>query len=301
MNLFLTIQSAFKERVRAHVEHLWSHSHQLPDAELTSGLGDLPTILAPAMDELQLPPPLLPILLRCSCDGGAKAVFNATLARLEADADAALATFWLDRVAARFELHAAATTETAIPDAKVRPQLLDLLRDHVVKELVPDAATRAEAKGLVRSARARRNVKKLLTVLKEQSPTLTGEQGLTVVRSSLQKFAAKMDVPSVADVPERKEAYVRDMVRDMQKDGDAPRLFLKLAVALWARRADGVVYATGKFAPKLVKLMAKGDGGGPGEGQVARLEELKDAVKAGSAGDEEKAEMRKMAAEAWGV
>ncbi|KAL1640594.1 hypothetical protein SLS58_006789 [Diplodia intermedia] len=300
MDLFLAIQSAFKERVRAHAEHLWSNSHQLTDTELTSGLGDLPTILAPAMDELQLPPPLLPILLRCSCDGGARAVFNATLTRLEADADAGLAAFWLERVAARVELHAAATTETAIPDAKVRVQLLDLLREYVVKELVPDAASRAETKGLIRSARARRNVKKLLTVLKEQSPTLGGEQGLAAVRSSLHKFAAKMDVPSVADVEERKEAYVRDMVRDMQKDGDAPRLFLKLVVALWAKRAGGVVYATGKFAPKLVKLMAKSEDEDGAE-QVARLEALKDAVKAGSAGDEEKAEMRRMAAEAWGA
>ncbi|KAF4541391.1 Purine biosynthesis protein purh [Lasiodiplodia theobromae] len=303
MDLFLAIQDAFNARVRAHAEHLWSNSHQLPEAELTGGLGDLNTVLAPAAQELQLPPPLLPILVRCGCDGGAKAAFNETLTQLEAEADAALAAFWADRVAARFELHAVATTETAIADAKVRAQLLDLLRDYAAKELVPDAVARAEAKGLVRSARARRNVKKLLAVLKEPSSSAQiGEQGLAAVQASLQKFAAKMDVPPVADVQARKEAYVRDMVRDMQKDADAPRLFLKLMVALWAKRADGVVYATGKFAPKLLKLLSKGAGdGGLGEEQVARLEALKDAVKEGSAGDAEKAEMRKMAMEAWEV
>lgn len=186
-----------------------------------------------------------------------------------------------------------------MPDAKVRAQLFELLRDYVARDLVPDAVARAEAKNLVRSARARRNVRKLVAALGEPGVRQAAdEQALAAARACLQKFAGKMDVPALSgEAKEKKGGFVRDMVRGMQKDGDAPRLFLTLVVVLWAGRAEGVVYATGKFAPKVVKLL-KAERGLDVE-KVKRLEELKDLVKAGGVGDAEKEEMRKMAAEAW--
>ncbi|GME36654.1 Purine biosynthesis protein purh [Neofusicoccum parvum] len=296
VDLFNTIQDTFTARIRDHANHLWTQSSTLPESELTL---DVPAVLAPAATSLSLPAPLLPILLRCSCDGGARSTFNATLTQLETDADAALAAFWRDRVALRFELYAAAAA--GVPDAKLRAALLDdLLPHYVALDLVPDAVQRAEAKGLVRSARAKRNVRKLVVALQERRPQ--GAGGADAVRASLAKFAGKLDVASLgeAEREERKEGFVRDMVRGMRKDADAPRLFLTLVVVLWARRAEGVVYATGKYAPKILKLL-KGDSGGLEEEVLARLETLKEMVKAGGVGDGEKEEMRKMAAEAWGV
>lgn len=296
VELFMAIQDSFSAAIAAHAEHLWTNSDKLPDSDLTAQL-DLPTLLAPAASALNLPAPVLPILLRCGCDGNAKPTFNATIARLEGEADAQLASFWQDRVVARFELHAAAAG--AVPDAKVRAQLFELLRDYVARDLVPDAVARAEAKNLVRSARARRNVRKLVAALGEPGVRQAAdEQALAAARACLQKFAGKMDVPALSgEAKEKKGGFVRDMVRGMQKDGDAPRLFLTLVVVLWAGRAEGVVYATGKFAPKVVKLL-KAERGLDVE-KVKRLEELKDLVKAGGVGDAEKEEMRKMAAEAW--
>ncbi|GME27880.1 Purine biosynthesis protein purh [Neofusicoccum parvum] len=296
VDLFNTIQDTFTARIRDHANHLWTQSSTLPESELTL---DVPAVLAPAATSLSLPAPLLPILLRCSCDGGARSTFNATLTQLETDADAALAAFWRDRVALRFELYAAAAA--GVPDAKLRAALLDdLLPHYVALDLVPDAVQRAEAKGLVRSARAKRNVRKLVAALQERRPQ--GAGGADAVRASLAKFAGKLDVASLgeAEREERKEGFVRDMVRGMRKDADAPRLFLTLVVVLWARRAEGVVYATGKYAPKILKLL-KGDSGGLEEEVLARLETLKEMVKAGGVGGGEKEEMRKMAAEAWGV
>lgn len=303
INHFATIQETFTSHIRAHANYLWTSSDTLPESDLHL---DVPAVLAPAAASLDLPSPLLPILLRCSCDGGAKNTFNATLAQLEASSDAAFASAWRDRVATRVDLYAAGAA--AVDDPKLRTQLSEVLRAYVAGELVPEAVARSETKGLVRSARAKRNVKKLLAALQEQQQ---GQQpqgddaGLGAALGSLRKFAAKMEVaPLVAEEgAERKEGFVRGMVEGMRKDGDAPRLFLTLVVVLWARRAEGVVYATGKFAPKVLKLLKSGGGEGEalGEEVLARLEALKDMVKAGTVGDEEKEEMRKMAAEAWTV
>ncbi|KAH7057138.1 hypothetical protein B0J12DRAFT_737946 [Macrophomina phaseolina] len=301
-NLFNRIQSTFTAAVRAHATHLWTHSSPTtPESDLPSASTlDLPTILSPAATTLSLPPPLLPILLRCSCDGNAKSTFTSTIATLELQSDAALATFWHDRVSSRFELYALGAT--SIPDAKLRAALCDLLRDYVIRDLVPDAAQRAESKNLIRSARARRSVRKLGAALAEPGVTRTGgEQAVVAVRACLGRFAAKMDVPGVGaeEIAQRKEALVKEMVRGMQKDADAPRLFLTLVVVLWARRGEGVVYATGKFAPKVVRLL-KAEGV-LAEAQLEKVEALKDLAKAGGVGDQEREEMRRLALEAWQV
>lgn len=70
-----------------------------------------------------------------------------------------------------------------------------------------------------------------------------------------------------------------------KKTSDAPVLFLTLVIMLHARLGDGVVYATGKFAPRLLKGLK----GRVGEGEYEKLEGWKEGAKGGglSVGDRE--------------
>jgi hypothetical protein len=83
-----------------------------------------------------------------------------------------------------------------------------------------------------------------------------------------------------------------DMARRMQKQkkSDGPLLFLTLVVFLFAKHNAGVVYATGKFAPKLLKqLKTVLDAE-----QYAQLEVWKEAAKAGTLSAEDRDAMKQM-------
>jgi hypothetical protein len=84
-----------------------------------------------------------------------------------------------------------------------------------------------------------------------------------------------------------------DMLRRFkkQKASDGPVLFLTLVVVLFAKQHDGVVYATGKFAPKLLKLLK----GKLEDEQYEQVERWKEAAKTNSLTAEDKAAMAKMA------
>ncbi|KAF2146249.1 uncharacterized protein K452DRAFT_283525 [Aplosporella prunicola CBS 121167] len=281
--LFTKIQTSFAERVQQHAKYLWERTDQLPESELTL---DIPSVLQEPAAQYELPAPFLQILLRCRMDGRAKSTFNATLAQLEAETNVQFAQFWQDRVVTRFELYNAGAA--AIADAKLRAQLEDLLRDYVTKELVSDAISRAESRGLVRGARTPRALKKLQTALETDGKTVAA------VQAFLQKFTSKLDIVPLdtATLAARKDANVADMARGMHKDSDGPRLFLTCVVVLLARKQEGVVYATGKFAPKLLKMLKAA---GLEEDVGAKLERLKEAVKAGKVSDAERGEMRALA------
>ncbi|KAF7565011.1 hypothetical protein PtrSN002B_002894 [Pyrenophora tritici-repentis] len=86
---------------------------------------------------------------------------------------------------------------------------------------------------------------------------------------------------------------VEDMLRRLQKQkaSDGPVLFLTLVVVLFARQYDGVVYATGKFAPKLLKQLK----GTLDKVQYEKVEAWKEAAKTNALTPEDRAEMVKMA------
>jgi hypothetical protein len=84
-----------------------------------------------------------------------------------------------------------------------------------------------------------------------------------------------------------------DMLRRLQKQkaSDGPVLFLMLVIVLFAKRYDGVVYATGKFAPKLLKQLK----GNMTEEQYQTVEKWKEAAKTSSLTAEDRADMVRMA------
>lgn len=89
-----------------------------------------------------------------------------------------------------------------------------------------------------------------------------------------------------------KATMLGDMARRMQKQrkSDGPLLFLTLVVFLFAKHNAGVVYATGKFAPKLLRhLKPKLN-----KEQYAQLEAWKEAARAGTLSAEDRDGMKKM-------
>jgi hypothetical protein len=217
-------------------------------------------------------------------EGHAKSAFAEKIAELEVQNEADFALFWSDRVMARF--HVYRTGAEAVADPKLQTQLLELLQSHITKDLVPESLAKAQTKGLMRSKKTKKHTARFSTTLKSASD-------LQSLSSTLDKFGHKQGIasPSPSALTEKKSAQLKELIRGMKKDNDGPRLFLTLVVVLLANRAPGIVYATGKFAPKLMKLLR----GELGEEQYERLERWKDAVKAGSLTTEDRAGMRALA------
>ncbi|OCL04436.1 hypothetical protein AOQ84DRAFT_391549 [Glonium stellatum] len=224
-------------------------------------------------------------------ESDAKSAFSEQLARLEAENEADFSAFWVERVTSRFQIYKSGAE--AIDDVKLRTQLLELLVSYTVKELVPDTLSRAQSKGLLRSKKTRRHTQKLRAAL--SAPTGGGKEGpdLNHVITALEKFMKQQSLEwsNAANLAEKKSAQIRELVRGMQKDKDGPRLFLTLIVVLLANKQEGIIYATGKLAPKLMRLL-KGRLGAKG---YERVEVWKDAVKAGKLTAEDQEEMKLLA------
>jgi hypothetical protein len=209
--------------------------------------------------------------------------FNRILSELEKESDSQFAALWQSRVVDKARLHAQALAQLA--DEALRAQLEEVLQSYVASELVPSTITRAKSKGLLRGSRLKSRVAKLQTAV---------EKGPKDALSEVEKLNNQLGIEeySKADLISRRDAYLKDMVALMMKDGDAPRLFIRLIIVLLAREGEGALYATGKFAPKLLKALKPH----VDESDAAWLEQVKSSIKAGSVSDEMRQEMREKAA-----
>ncbi|KAJ4337540.1 hypothetical protein N0V95_008302 [Ascochyta clinopodiicola] len=231
-------------------------------------------------------PTLQDLIKERSVERAVEDAFSAELLELEKQNEAEFAGFWTDRVATR----AAIYTEglSAVEDQKLRDQLSELLAQYVQKELVPDAVSKSTSQGYVLSRKTRKNVQKLETALS------AGNMDVSALTASLDKFNKKQSInaPTTSALETSKATMLSDMARRMQKQkkSDGPLLFLTLVVFLFAKHNAGVLYATGKFAPKLLKQLK----GNLDAGQYAQLEAWKEAAKAGTLSAEDRDAMKKM-------
>jgi uncharacterized protein (UPF0147 family) len=200
--------------------------------------------------------------------------FSNEISELEKQNESVFAEYWTDRVASR----AAIYTEglSAVEEPKLQQQLSELLAQYIQKDLVPDAIAKAASQGFSLSRKTRKNVQKL------ESALGTGTLDIPAITASLDKFSKKqsIDAPTDTALQTSKTTMLNDMARRMQKQkkSDGPLLFLTLVVFLFAKHNSGVVYATGKFAPKLLKqLKTVLD-----SEQYAKLEAWKEAAKTGT-------------------
>ncbi|KAK8185342.1 uncharacterized protein BKA78DRAFT_324036 [Phyllosticta capitalensis] len=279
-NLYISIRNSVIDAAVQHARALYSK----PDPTNDELAVNMPSVLQPIATQYSLSQPLFRILLRCGLESTAKAAFSSTTTSLDAETDKTFATYWHDRLFSRIAVYVAGAS--GITDEKLRTQLEDVLRDYIVKEAFPDAVARAETRNLIRSAKAKRQVAKLDMLLQTQA------RDLDAVFSLLQKFGAKFATPPMeADaLSARKDALVAELTRGAAKDKEAPRLFLTCVVLLLAQQNEGVVYATGKFAPKLLKLLK-----GRVDAEVyGKLEQFKEKIKLGKLGEEDKMELRKL-------
>jgi hypothetical protein len=208
------------------------------------------------------------------------------ISTLETTNEAEFSRFWVDRVVSRTSNYAKGLE--AIEDTKLNGQLAELLSTYVAKELLPDSIAKTRERGLLRSRKTAKNIQKLDTVLQKKGDP-------TASLPALDKFNTKQGIQELdtASLEEAKRPLVEDMVHRMQKAKDPPTLFLLLIIVLLAKKFSGIVYATGKFAPKLMKLLKLS----LSEEQYGQLEKWKDAAKAGAVTAEDKDGMRALAGE----
>ncbi|KAK7188641.1 hypothetical protein DPSP01_005603 [Paraphaeosphaeria sporulosa] len=212
--------------------------------------------------------------------------FSITISDLESKNENDFSMFWAEKVSQR--VHNYREALKAIDETKLSEQLTDLLSSYLHKDLLPEAISKARTQGLVRSRKTRKNVTKFEATLK------ASKSDLASILSTFEKFGRKQGlVETDGEAAEAaKKASIQDMVRRMQKPKtDAPSMFLSLVVILFAKHHPGVVYATGKFAPKLLKqLKTKLD-----DESYEQAEKWKELAKAGSLTTDDRAFMVQMA------
>jgi hypothetical protein len=212
-----------------------------------------------------------------------------TVSSFETPNEEEFGMYWQGRLLTRYQIYSNGLLSVA--DEKVHNQLAEVFASYARKDLIPDTIAKARAQGLVLSRKTRKNVAKLSSIL-ESSTSLDA----TSLSSTLENFNKKQCInqPSTESLAIAKQAMLDDMLRriNKQKSSDGPVLFLTLVIVLLAKQCHGVVYATGKFAPKLLKLLK----GKLEEGQYEQIERWKEAAKTNSLSAEDRADMAKMAA-----
>jgi LPS O-antigen subunit length determinant protein (WzzB/FepE family) len=215
----------------------------------------------------------------------AKVAYEQRLTDLKSENQAQFLVFWTSRVSSKARLHSLGLT--ALEDGSLKEQLKELLALYLAKDLIPATIKRARTKGLVHTQLTQKSISKLEEALADDKKDKISPL------DALMKFNKKLGIetPTSEELNVVKKDYLQEIVQSVEKDVDGPRLFLGAVVNLFAMKHDGVLYASGKFAPRLLKLL-KAD---LETTQFKRLEELKEAVKAGSVNDEMRHEMRAMA------
>ena len=176
--------------------------------------------------------------------------FASTISGLELRNEHDFSTFWTEKALLRIRNYHEGVR--AISDAKLSEQLSELLSVYLQKDFLPDIASRSRAQGLVCSRRTRKNLARFEATLK------TSKTEISSIISTVEKFSKKQGLASVDTdaAKETKKSLIQDMIRRMQKPKtDAPLMFLSLVLVLFSRNHPGVIYATGKFAPKLLKQL----------------------------------------------
>jgi hypothetical protein len=271
------------DKTALQVKHQWNAMTDHLDAEIRFQITDEDP---PEIGDVQS---TVPLMVRREAQKlftkEAESQFWDDVSKLELENEHEFSNFWTDRVLTKVAVYSDGLA--VVDDVKLQSQLSELLCNYLLKELIPDSLNRAQAQGLSRSRKTKKNIKKLESVLKQ------GPVDHVSLVSAVKKFNKKQDIPDLdeAAISESMNAQVSDMTRKMHKQSNGPLLFLPLIIALLAKRQQKLVYATGKFAPKLMKQLKSCV---PPE-EYERLEKWKDLAKAGTLTSEDKETMRSMA------
>lgn len=217
----------------------------------------------------------------------ATTAFEKRIAELQKESQDQFVSLWTSRVVFKSSLYTAGVE--ALPAGPLKDQLSELVSTHLLHDLIPSTIKRARTKGLIRTPNLSKQLGKLETEI-----TPTKDVRKSSPQDSLSKFAKKISLesPPSTQLATAKKEHLDDMVVVMSKDKDGARLFLSLVIVLCASKKDGVIYATGKFAPKLLKAVKEE----LEENLYKRVEEIKELVKLGKVDKTVRVEMRELAA-----
>lgn len=260
------------QRATSDAHKQWAQLKENPSHELKFNIANI-TADSPFFTSLAKEKPI-----HKACDEH----FWTIIASLETNSDAALSTFWLERVECKVQLYNSGLA--SITDSKLQSQLSELLASYIQKELVPNSIAKARTQHLILSRKSKKNISRLESTIAAADPTLP------TLLPALSKFLSKQAIPlpSIPSLSAHKAAMQADMLRRIQKPSTpAPVAFLTLIVALFAKYYDGVVYATGKFAPRMMKQLRER----VGEEGYARLEGWKEGAKGGRLSGEDRVGM----------
>jgi hypothetical protein len=188
-----------------------------------------------------------------------------------------------------------------LEDSPLKTQLAALLQSHI-KELVPQVIEKARVKNMLKNHT--RKIRDRTTDLKNYFTST--DQDLPANFTKLEKTNRDMGVPAYNDgeLYVKKREHLEGMLRAMQKETknsqeDDVRLFISLLIILLAQEHKGVIWATGKLSPKLLKLLKQLNANlDPVLGQ--QLDQWKEAISSKTVTDEMRGKMKWEAAECLG-
>jgi hypothetical protein len=277
-------QSALLELAKTQASRQWDSLKDTPDKDPKFQMAE---VLASISDDQKVLPT---VAKQRDSEVAAAEQFSISISELESANENDFSMFWAEKVSLRVYNYREGLG--SIDETKLREQLTELFSNYLQKDLLPDAISRTRSQGLVRSKKTRKNVNRFEATLK------TSKSDLTSIISTLEHFDKKQGLsePDAEAVEAVKRVSVQDMVRRMQKPKtDAPSMFLSLVVVLFAKHHHGVVYATGKFAPKLLKQLKTKISGE----EYEQVEKWKEQAKAGTLSKEDRTSMVQMAEEAF--
>jgi hypothetical protein len=199
-----------------------------------------------------------------------------------------------DKLFARFRIHQ--TGLKVVEDPKLHKELSDFLVESTLNSTFPSAMKAVERIETPRSETLQKSIDSFAKNIEAfKSKKEKKDDPLKGLHRVLKAFAKSLSDawPDDSALSEKKASMLQEMVAKARDDHDGPRLFLTLVLTLLAKNSEGMVYATGKFAPRLLKQIQNLD-----DAQLARLRKMKDDAKSGTLGDDDKNEMRKMIEEA---
>lgn len=225
--------------------------------------------------------------------GAAHQLWKSAMLKQESDYDNKFSIVYSTHILARLNLHVLAIQ--SLDAGKLRAELAGLLKDHLLSNFLTDSLSQIQESSGLKTCGRRVDpaVNKLTTQLADYpSPSADPEEDLgklsTLFNACGTKFKAS---PPTADKLVNSKLTIEHEIfasaGNTKTDKDGSRAFLCVVLALWARQNEGFMYATGRFVPRLLKLLK----GKIDEKSYERLQELKDVVKGGNMTNEQREEL----------
>ena len=237
---------------------------------------------------------LVAALLTDDVQTEATAAYAVEVRRQQEKKHLAFTRYWQIKVLARFELYQRGLED--LDDEKLKKDLSNLTIEYLIDLVISDASKKAETHDWIHGKAMIRHADNLDHKLNEIKNDLSSlDSPLHEFRAALSAFnrGVNVDWPPEEDIESLKQSQMKELAESMSRDEDPARLFLKLVLVLLARHRPGTIYATGRFAPKLMKQCASA----MDEKENEWLKSMRDAARTGTMTTEDRVKMRSLASQ----